>query len=1693
MKKLALLVLTAVLSCASSRAQVVINEIHYHPVENPHFDASGNPTFADTNAAADLSSDVHEFVELRNTGASAVTLTNWYLAGGIDYAFPAGATIPAGGFLVVAKNPARLQTVYAITGVLGPYSGQLSNGGDTVKLYGATGNTVDEVSYGSGFPWAITANALGAGDDFTGLNSANYQYKGRSLQRVSATASSNDPANWVAVRTTIGGATFADLPTPGAANIISRTVPKPVVTEYLVTQVSDGSTTIRASNQVKITATFSSTASLTNVQVEYFIDNINAFGEARSSVAMTAQANGQYTATLPGQIDRSIVRFRIKADRGDGVEVVCPRADDPAVVPVGAPTYFATPAPPNAIPKTLGAREPWQTYFVTPVRSSVRPIIDLIVSTDGSAVDDNAANNTTQFNGLNGLQAMAYDCKGSPKRTTAQDTAFSYPRDTPYVLASDRIFDDVVPAVFASNGKVWDIQIRMHRSRWNRNPSSKTFKVYFPSYAPYQNVDGDYVTQIFETLHGEETHTAHGLHRIAGLPVSGTRYIDWYFNDDADYTTAGVQPYITRLEQGQYDGELLDAYFEKMQRLNPGSIKEDTGEYYKSTGYFVNGSTNNLLGEGPYGNGNEWLLPAAGYWTELQRYDYTYALHNNHWKGAKPIRDLITGMWTARGDTHTAPNPNLTTLKAWFQANWDVDTELTALSVGNWMCPWDDTTQNHYLYHRANGTWFRVLWDFDSMYGQGAGNAAANSLYLGEVGDPGNNFRGPNYLKDSFIKAFRTEYKQRMWYINNTLYDPENLATLTYVNSSGSTVSYYTYISSQTGAFGSNFALNRYNVVNTLTALGTFYKPTRPTNSTPTNGTAVLPGVNFAASAYGYNAAYTHAAAAVTSPHAKTKWEIRAATGNYDNPVYIFTNTVAPLTTLAIPFGQLTYGQTYFWRVTYYDADGHPSITSAETSFSYGPSSVTAGNVSLNEIMAENHSAVANGTSYPDYVELKNNTGAVIDITGWGLTDDELAPNKYLFPATTTIPANGYLVVWCDSNTGQPGLHSGFQLSRHGQRVILTLGGTVKDAVTFGPQVPDVAIGRIADGTGAWTLVNPSAGAVNTARAFNSSASNVTFNEWMANPGAGSDWFELYNADTLPVSLTNYWLSDTPGTPKITQIPALSFVGSKNFAKFTADGTTTGFSHVNFKLSAGGSAIVLSSSDGLSTIASVNFGVQAGNVSQGRFPDGSATIVSFPLSASPDASNWLPAPIVINEALTNSTSPLEDAIELYNPTAGTVDISGWWLSDDKTNLKKFQIPASTTIPAGGYKVFYENQFNPTPGIGNSFSLSSTGDEVVLSAVDNTAALTGYRSQVSFGAAADGVAFGRVLTGSPAGTTVPEFWPLVARTFGQDNPLDIATFRLGAGLANAAPKVGPIVINEVMYHPPDFAGAVDNPRDEFIELHNITTSQQDISGWKLKGDADFTFAAGTIIRPGDYVLVVSFNPATDAASLSAFRTTYGLTSATRIYGPYSTKLPNDGADIELSYPGPAVAGVIPLILVDKVSYLDNTPWPSSADGNGPSLQRISRSVIGNDAANWVGATPTPGTVNVGQAPILDNDGDGIPNTWEDANGLDKFDAADASLDADKDGQSNLAEYLAGTNPNDPSDFLKVSVVKAPAAGGFVISFVARAGRSYTIQYKDALTDANWQTLLTVPAPASDTAIQQTDPTAAPTRFYRVRAP
>lgn len=332
-----------------------------------------------------------------------------------------------------------------------------------------------------------------------------------------------------------------------------------------------------------------------------------------------------------------------------------------------------------------------------------------------------------------------------------------------------------------------------------------------------------------------------------------------------------------------------------------------------------------------------------------------------------------------------------------------------------------------------------------------------------------------------------------------------------------------------------------------------------------------------------------------------------------------------------------------------------------------------------------------------------------------------------------------------------------------------------------------------------------------------------------------------------------------------------------------------------------------------------------------------------------DKSTLNPGDIVINELLAHSDTELYDWIELYNTTDRAINIGGWFLSDnndDDPNRMKYEIAAGTIIDANDYIVFYENLHfgNPAdPGCNKPFQFSENGEIVYLQSGQG-GALTGYYEDEDFGASQQDIAFGRYYKAST------------------DNFNFVAMSSNTPGSRNAYPKVGPIVINEIMYNPdlPGGSPYPDNDDYEYLELHNISGSSQllEIGGipWKFTDGIDFTFPLGTTIPADGYLLVVK-NPA-------AFNWRYGTIPGVTILGPYEndTKLSNGGEKVEISLPGDLEKGVRQYIRIDRVNYDDEGLWPTSPDGGGDSLTRKNSALYGNDVANWKAAAPSPGTVN-----------------------------------------------------------------------------------------------------------------------------------
>ena len=334
-----------------------------------------------------------------------------------------------------------------------------------------------------------------------------------------------------------------------------------------------------------------------------------------------------------------------------------------------------------------------------------------------------------------------------------------------------------------------------------------------------------------------------------------------------------------------------------------------------------------------------------------------------------------------------------------------------------------------------------------------------------------------------------------------------------------------------------------------------------------------------------------------------------------------------------------------------------------------------------------------------------------------------------------------------------------------------------------------------------------------------------------------------------------------------------------------------------------------------------------------------------------DAPSSIPS-IRVNEALTHTDLPQLDSVELHNPWSTNVDIGNWYLTDQRTFPRKFRIPSPTIVPANGYKVFTEHDWNADPASTNSFRLDSHGEEIYLYSADTNGNLTGYSDGFSFGAAQNGVSFGRY----------------VISTGEAQYPAQSVTT---LGRANSGPRLGPLVINEINYHPV-IAG------DEFIELKSITNAALPLydpaypsNTWRLSG-VGFAFPTNVVVAPGGLVLLVADDPA-------LFRARHSVAQSVPVLGPYPGRLQGGGETLSLQRPDTPdldlTTGlpIIPFIDVDVVRYDDKAPWPTAADGRGASLERLNASSYGNDPINWRASPggPSPGLENTAnRAPTVD---------------------------------------------------------------------------------------------------------------------------
>lgn len=133
----------------------------------------------------------------------------------------------------------------------------------------------------------------------------------------------------------------------------------------------------------------------------------------------------------------------------------------------------------------------------------------------------------------------------------------------------------------------------------------------------------------------------------------------------------------------------------------------------------------------------------------------------------------------------------------------------------------------------------------------------------------------------------------------------------------------------------------------------------------------------------------------------------------------------------------------------------------------------------ISEMLADNATVdVDEANDHDDWIEIHNSGAVPYDLTGHWLSDDPALKQKWQFPAGTTIPALGFVRVWCDEEPTEGPLHANFKLSKNGEWVVLSdtqaHGYAYLDGYRFGSQKEDRSYGRLPEtGPDLWYLFTP--------------------------------------------------------------------------------------------------------------------------------------------------------------------------------------------------------------------------------------------------------------------------------------------------------------------------------------------------------------------------------------------------------------------------------------------------------------------------------------------------------------------------------------------------------------------------------------------------------------------------------------------
>jgi spore coat protein H len=383
----------------------------------------------------------------------------------------------------------------------------------------------------------------------------------------------------------------------------------------------------------------------------------------------------------------------------------------------------------------------------------------------------------------------------------------------------------------------------------------------------------------------------------------------------------------------------------------------------------------------------------------------------------------------------------------------------------------------------------------------------------------------------------------------------------------------------------------------------------------------------------------------------------------------------------------------------YYAADG--SVFLADRP--YRPPSIV-----INEVLPSGNSWLADEFGEHDaWIELYNAASEPVDLSGMLLSNSRQS-GGWALPQGTRLPPRGHILIWADSQPQQGPLHSSFRLGGAGDELFLLDSPVRRRAVVDWIELPDIepqlTYGRLPDGYGDW------------------------FSLSRATPGATNH--------EPPPAITN--VRYEPRYPSASESVTVTATISDNMAigqvvlyADTGRGYTAAFMQAEVADGGPASGTYTGHIGGQPQGSSVAFFVEA--------RDEAGAMARAPATAPAQIHGYTVGrghpPVVINELMLSSDG--SSWVELFNPGAVAVDLSGMYLSTHTGEARRWRLPDGATLARSGHYLMRSQTGGP--GLDQSVIMVGLyGNQVQASGPIDMLVFEPLPHDVSLGRSSDGV-------------------------------------------------------------------------------------------------------------------------------------------------------------------------------------------------------------------------------------------------------------------------------------------------------------------------------------------------------------------